>query len=169
MYHVYLASIEEETFEKICCSENLYLNLAHVENENFSKIAPDDLLFFENSEYVFFKVVAVIQFEELRLESSATVFSINFDPTLSADPVEDWQLLKVKAICKKMSVPWMEILRTTLKEYITTITDGYIPTRPAGSPERIEADEMVTKIYETWGAVERSAFVKEIVPIKNEE
>lgn len=63
----------------------------------------------------------------------------------------------------------MEILRTTLKEYITTITDGYIPLHPAGSPERIEADEMVTKIYETWGAVERAAFVKEIVPIKNEE
>lgn len=61
MYHAYLPPIEEETFEKICCSENLYLNLAHVENENFSKIVPDDILCFENSEYVFFKVVEVIQ------------------------------------------------------------------------------------------------------------
>ncbi|MCB5954396.1 hypothetical protein [Enterococcus sp. CWB-B31] len=74
MYHVYLASIEEETFEKICYSENLYLILKHVEDENFSKVAPDDILCFENSEYVFFKVVEIIQFEELRLESSATVF-----------------------------------------------------------------------------------------------
>ncbi|MCB5954395.1 hypothetical protein [Enterococcus sp. CWB-B31] len=68
-----------------------------------------------------------------------------------------------------MNIPWMEILRTTLKEYIATITDGYIPLHPAGSPERIEVDEMITKIYETWGAIERAAFVKEIDPIKNKE
>ena len=40
---------------------------------------------------------------------------------------------------------------------------------PSGSPERTEADEMITKIYETWGAVERAAFAKEIIPSQNEE
>jgi hypothetical protein len=153
MSNFYLASIEEETFEKICCSDNVYLNLKNVTDEHFVDVAPKDLLFFENSEHIFFEVLQLTQFEELYLETSATIFSINFASTASAESMEDCQLIKVRAVCKKMSIPWMEILRTTLKEYITTITDGYIPLHPAGSPERIEADEMVTKIYETWGTV----------------
>lgn len=164
----YLPKIEEEVFEKICCTENLYLNLKYVEEDQFENIEKNDHLSFDNSERIFFEVLEVKGFRELETtEEPITIFSINFVSDESVESVEKWQLVKVKAIGKKMDSTQLRLLKKFLNEYIQVITDSYMSLYPIGSPERTEADEMITKIYEAWGAVERAKFTKEIVPSKN--
>lgn len=170
MKNLYLSKIEEDVFEKICCTENLYLNLKYVKNDQFKNVEKSDRLTFENSEKIFFEVLEVKEFRELQdTGEPITIFSINLISDDSVESIEQWQLLKVKTIGKKMDTARLNLLKTLLNEYIHDITDSYMPLYPIGSPEHTEADEMVTRIYETWGALERAKFTKEVASSKIEE
>ncbi|MGX7245302.1 hypothetical protein ACWOC1_10635 [Enterococcus quebecensis] len=170
MKNLYLPNIEEDVFEKICCTENLYLNLKYVKNDQFKSIEKNDRLTFENSEKILFEVLEVKGFSELQTTGEPiTIFSINLVSDDSVESIEQWQLLKVKTIGKKMDTARLDLLKTLLNEYMYDITDRYMPLYPIGSPEQAEADEMVTRIYETRGALEQSKFTKEIASSKIEK
>lgn len=162
MSYFKLPKMKPEEFDKMCYTDNSYLNIAIIDNYDIQQIQSGDNIAFDNSDKIYFEILEVMELENIvKIRVPLTIFTANSSET-KANPTNHL-LVKVKVRTIKMKLSRKQQMDRLIAEYASFIEEGYLPLQNPKSEEHKQTEELLKELWMLQGKFKQSLLTDEVV------